>query len=370
VSPSGTRPARISQWPVPPVSTPPHSSRAATQAALAAFMFPWFMQPSPGTQPARYWFLNGSDQQGGEGLGGEGLGGGGEGLSGEGLGGGGEGLGGGGKGEGGGGEGDNGMHTPQDTAQMFWISLHATTVFICLQLFTLSLHGGEGGGGEGEGGGDEGEGGGGEGEGCDGLGDGGGGLGGGGEGLGGGGEGLGGGGEGLGGGGEGLGGGGEGEGGGGEGLGGGGEGEGGGGEGEGGGGEGGGSGGGNGGGMGGGGEGDGGGGEGEGGGGLGGVDGGVEGGVDGGIIPMNSWKVFQELMNSRIISMNSSCFRSMSSIFPSKAPLQDGVGAAAPVTAAAPTLPITQEAAINLSRRVHLVLGMRRGDLVCPGEWS
>ena len=106
MSPSGTRPARISQWPVPPVSTPPHSSRAATQAALAAFMFPWFMQPSPGTQPARYWFSNGSDQQGGKGLGGEGLGGGGEGLGGEGLGGGGEG--GGGEGDGGGGEGDGG----------------------------------------------------------------------------------------------------------------------------------------------------------------------------------------------------------------------------------------------------------------------
>ena len=36
---------------------------------------------------------------------------------------------------------------------------------------------------------------------------------------------------------------------------------------------------------------------------------------------------------------------------------------------AAPTL-ITQEAANNLSRRVNLVLGRRRGDLVCPGEWS
>ena len=36
---------------------------------------------------------------------------------------------------------------------------------------------------------------------------------------------------------------------------------------------------------------------------------------------------------------------------------------------AAPTLPITQEATISLSRRVNLVLGRRRGDLVCPGEW-
>ena len=37
---------------------------------------------------------------------------------------------------------------------------------------------------------------------------------------------------------------------------------------------------------------------------------------------------------------------------------------------AAPTLPITQEAASNLSRRVNLVFGRMRGDLVCPGEWS
>ena len=37
---------------------------------------------------------------------------------------------------------------------------------------------------------------------------------------------------------------------------------------------------------------------------------------------------------------------------------------------AAPTLPITQEAANSLSRSVNLVLGRRRGDLVCPGEWS
>ena len=66
------------------------------------------MQPSPGTQPARYWFSNGSDQQGGEGLGGEGLGGGGEGLGGDGLGGGGDGLGGGGEGGGGGDEGEGG----------------------------------------------------------------------------------------------------------------------------------------------------------------------------------------------------------------------------------------------------------------------
>ena len=49
----------------------------------------------------------------------------------------------------------------------------------------------------------------------------------------------------------------------------------------------------------------------------------------------------------------------------------DGPGAVMNGGGAAPTLPITQEAAINLSRRVKLVLmWMRRGDLVCPGEWS
>ena len=32
------------------------------QAALASAMFSYFLQPSPGTQPARYWFTKGSDQ--------------------------------------------------------------------------------------------------------------------------------------------------------------------------------------------------------------------------------------------------------------------------------------------------------------------
>jgi hypothetical protein len=48
----------------------------------------------------------------------------------------------------------------------------------------------------------------------------------------------------------------------------------------------------------------------------------------------------------------------------------DGPGAVMNGGDAAPTLPITQEAAINLNRRVKLVLWMRRGDVVCPGEWS
>lgn len=36
---------------------------------------------------------------------------------------------------------------------------------------------------------------------------------------------------------------------------------------------------------------------------------------------------------------------------------------------AAPTPPITQEAASNLSSRVHLVLEKMCRGLVCPGEW-
>ena len=55
VSPRGTAPCRITHSPTPLVSTPPHSSPAAIQAALASVMLPWFMQLSPGTQPDRYW---------------------------------------------------------------------------------------------------------------------------------------------------------------------------------------------------------------------------------------------------------------------------------------------------------------------------
>ena len=40
VLPIGTVPRRISQWPPPPVRTPPHASPAAMQAVLAAVMLP------------------------------------------------------------------------------------------------------------------------------------------------------------------------------------------------------------------------------------------------------------------------------------------------------------------------------------------
>jgi hypothetical protein len=50
--------------------------------------------------------------------------------------------------------------------------------------------------------------------------------------------------------------------------------------------------------------------------------------------------------------------------------VEDGSGGVINGGDAAPTLPITQEAARNLSRSMSLVLGRRRGDLVCPGEWS
>ena len=44
----------------------------------------------------------------------------------------------GGEGEGGGVEGDNGMHTPQATAQMFWIWPHPSNVFTSSQLGSWS----------------------------------------------------------------------------------------------------------------------------------------------------------------------------------------------------------------------------------------
>ena len=40
VLPVGTVPRRITQWPPPPVRTPPHASPAAMQAVLAAVMLP------------------------------------------------------------------------------------------------------------------------------------------------------------------------------------------------------------------------------------------------------------------------------------------------------------------------------------------
>jgi len=112
-----------------------------------------------------------------------------------------------------------------------------------------------------------------------------------------------------------------------------------------------------------GGEGDGGGGDGGsglGGGGVGGGGEGVGGGGEGDTHPLH-WRTS---WTSALTRANSARRSAIASEHP---PQFVGGGSAGGV--AAPTPPITQEAASNLSSRVHLVLEKMCRGLVCPGEW-